>query len=110
MDYDAFARAVYALLYTGGKEGGIACQSTVYAFINAVKDLHADMGVVGPDLSKPPFDPVLKGLLKGRPVLPKNLNIKPDARHGHEAIPYDVWLKCVRYCDARLASRVALLT
>jgi hypothetical protein len=38
--WEQFSRAVHDMLYTGGRDGGIACKSTVYAFINAVNDWH----------------------------------------------------------------------
>jgi hypothetical protein len=97
-----FLQAVHDVLYTGGRDGSLACESTVHAFCNAINDWHVEWGHHGPDLSAPPYKPILKGIINGRVVVPKNAAYKADARHGHEAMPYAVWRRCVDYCDGLL--------
>jgi integrase len=77
----------------------------VDAFKNAVTDWHVESGLRGPDLTKGVYEAVLRGIVRGRPVVPKNAAYMPHARHGHEPLPYGAWLKCIQYCESRLDDR-----
>jgi hypothetical protein len=100
--WEKFIRAVHALLYTGGRDGGMACKSSVHAFVNAINDWHVRMGIAGPELDLPRYKAILEGCKRGKQVVPQKARILPDAEPGHLSFPYELFKQCVAYCDGRL--------
>lgn len=98
-------RAIKLVLREGGPGGRPRAEGAIDDFKRAVRHWHARLRLpaVENDLSSPWASLVFDGVRRmAPPPLPKNARFMADAEHGHLALPLDILLQAVSFCEGQL--------
>lgn len=101
---DILEEMIFHTIIKGGRNGDVACKTTIESFKQAIKKWHfihkADHLLI--DLDHHSVKMMFLGLSKMHQVIPKNKHLDNNASHGHAHMPKNVWLSTVLWLYNRI--------